>query len=75
MTFKQLLDLNEIERDAKGIYHSISNTQTTDQLDLVVVPGVGFKSDGYRIGYGGGFMIVLFQILIRKQLVYYMIFN
>ena len=38
MTFKQLLDLNEIERDAKGIYHSISNTQTTDQLDLVVVP-------------------------------------
>ncbi|MCM3318521.1 5-formyltetrahydrofolate cyclo-ligase [Staphylococcus warneri] len=55
MTFKQLLDLNEIERDAKGIYHSISNTQTTDQLDLVVVPGVGFKSDGYRIGYGGGF--------------------
>lgn len=55
MTFKQLLDLNEIERDEKGIYHSISNTDTSNQLDLVVVPGVGFKSDGYRIGYGGGF--------------------
>lgn len=75
MTFKQLLDLNEIERDEKGIYHSISNTDTSNQLDLVVVPGVGFKSDGYRIGYGAVSMIVFFLNLNRIQLAYYMIFN
>ena len=73
MTFKQLLDLNDIERDAKGIYHSISNTETSNQLDLVVVPGVGFKCDGYRIGYGGGFYDRF--ISSRKQLACYMIFN
>ena len=26
-----------------------------DEIDTVLVPGVGFNEDGYRIGYGGGF--------------------
>ena len=55
MTFKQLLSLNDISKDAKGINYSTSNTATTNELDLIIVPGVAFNKDGYRIGYGGGY--------------------
>ena len=39
MTFKQLLSIEDIEKDSKGIYHSISPVGTTNKMDLVVVPG------------------------------------
>ena len=55
MTFKRLLNLDNIEKDSKGIYHSISNSEITNDLDLVVVPGIAFEKNGYRIGYGGGY--------------------
>ena len=55
MTFKRLLSLNEIEKDDKGIYHSISDSELTNYMDLLVVPGVAFEKSGYRIGYGGGY--------------------
>lgn len=40
MTFKQLLSIEDIEKDSKGIYHSISPVGTTNKMDLVVVPGL-----------------------------------
>lgn len=30
-------------------------TYTLTAKDLLVVPGVGFDDDGYRIGFGGGY--------------------
>lgn len=55
MSFKRLLSLNDIEKDEKGIYHAVSNTELTNDMDLLVVPGVAFEENGYRIGYGGGY--------------------
>ncbi|EOH87709.1 5-formyltetrahydrofolate cyclo-ligase [Enterococcus pallens] len=39
-----------------GVEEPISDEQANpDELDLVVVPGLIFKENGYRIGFGGGF--------------------
>lgn len=43
------------KKDDKGIYHSISDSELTNYMDLLVVPGVAFEKSGYRIGYGGGY--------------------
>ena len=39
----------------KGLLYVNDDTEITDRLDLIVVPGVAFRDDGYRIGYGGGY--------------------
>ncbi|HCY1256866.1 TPA: 5-formyltetrahydrofolate cyclo-ligase [Staphylococcus aureus] len=55
MTFKEIFNLKDIDVDKKGIYYPTSKGETTNNLDLIVVPGVGFQDNGYRIGYGGGY--------------------
>ena len=43
MNFKQLLSLNRLEKDEKGLLYVNDDTEITDQLDLIVVPGVALE--------------------------------
>ncbi|WP_412520845.1 5-formyltetrahydrofolate cyclo-ligase [Staphylococcus simulans] len=55
MTFQRLDDLTQLSTDEKGIQYVDADTERTNSLDLLIVPGVVFNNDGYRIGYGGGY--------------------
>lgn len=55
MSFKNIDDLKHIGKDDKGINHVNTKTEISSDLDLLVVPGVVFNNNGFRIGYGGGY--------------------
>lgn len=55
MTFQNLTDMHRLSVDEKGIKFVDSDTEKTNDLDLIIVPGVVFNEQGYRIGYGGGY--------------------
>lgn len=55
MTFQKLEDFEQLSTDEKGIQFVNANTEKTNDLDLIIVPGVAFKTEGYRVGYGGGY--------------------
>ncbi|MBL0846209.1 MULTISPECIES: 5-formyltetrahydrofolate cyclo-ligase [Mammaliicoccus] len=55
MKFQRLTDLESIAIDEKGIKFIDKETEIEDNIDLIIVPGVVFNNEGYRIGYGGGY--------------------
>jgi 5-formyltetrahydrofolate cyclo-ligase len=61
----EIASLDDLEKKESGLIEpkkeKICSTPL-EKIDLVVVPGVCFDLEGYRIGYGGGF----YDRLLRK---------
>lgn len=58
MDFYRLNDFRQLEDSFMGLKEpneEKSELITNEMIDLVVVPGVCFDKNGYRIGYGGGY--------------------
>lgn len=55
MTFHRLTSRDEVTLDEKNIPIPNINAPVNNDVDLLIVPGLIFSPNGYRIGYGGGF--------------------
>ncbi|WP_248891865.1 5-formyltetrahydrofolate cyclo-ligase [Bacillus methanolicus] len=58
MVFRSLTRFSELESSFFGLYEPIvdqTEVVNANEIDLMIVPGVAFMSDGYRIGNGGGY--------------------
>lgn len=58
MNFYQITDWSQVQKGHFGILEPIVEQVTyieKDNIDLLIVPGLVFSKDGYRIGFGGGY--------------------
>lgn len=56
MHFVYIDDLEHLHKNQYGIYEPISHRiADKDEIDLIIVPLVGYNDQNYRIGYGGGY--------------------
>lgn len=47
--------LEDLEPGVYGTSHPKNGIVFTGEIDLVIVPGLAFDTDNYRLGYGGGY--------------------
>ncbi|MBC1493403.1 5-formyltetrahydrofolate cyclo-ligase [Listeria booriae] len=57
MQFRHYEANDPLIQKALGLYEPTKDAPIIpkEKIDLLIVPGVVFRPDGYRIGYGGGF--------------------
>lgn len=58
MSFRKLSAFTQLESSFFGLFEPIdSETEKTqkEEIDLLIVPGLVYSKNGYRIGFGGGY--------------------
>lgn len=57
MEARAISDLGELKQASFGLYEPLSSTRILppEALDFIVVPGLAFDLEGFRVGWGGGY--------------------
>ncbi|PJN90883.1 5-formyltetrahydrofolate cyclo-ligase [Bacillus sp. mrc49] len=57
MQFKKISSFNELESVYHGLLEPVAETAkvTKSEMDVLIVPGLAFTKEGFRLGFGGGY--------------------
>lgn len=58
LRFRVLEKFSQLEKVFFGLYEPIESTTSeveSSDIDLLIVPGLAFTKEGYRLGFGGGY--------------------
>ncbi|WP_462412222.1 5-formyltetrahydrofolate cyclo-ligase [Neobacillus sp. Marseille-QA0830] len=58
LTFHALTEFSQLESVFFGLFEpieEITKEVAADDMELLIVPGLAYSTDGYRVGFGGGY--------------------
>ena len=65
---RELHSFQDLERGVMGTQHPANPVEYTGPIDMVIIPGLAFDRDKFRVGYGGAYYDTFLTMLPNTTL-------